>query len=122
MSTAATTASVFGALGDPHRLDMVIGLRESGPRSTLQVAQAIPLSRQAATKHLQILEAVGVVRSSKQGRERIWTVEPQPLAAAGDYLGALSRRWDGAIDRLTAFVADQTPSRDHRSDGPLGGT
>jgi DNA-binding transcriptional ArsR family regulator len=106
MTPAAATASLFGALGDPHRLDMIIGLCDAGPRSTLQVAQSIPLSRQAATKHLEVLEAVGAVRSSKQGRERIWTVEPRPLAAAGDYLSALSRRWDGVIDRLTAFVED----------------
>jgi hypothetical protein len=33
-------------------------------------------------------------------------VEPQPLAAAGDYLAALSQRWDGAIARLAAFVED----------------
>lgn len=106
MTTAAATASLFGALGDPHRLEMVIVLCDAGPKSTLQVAQSIPLSRQAATKHLEVLEAVGVVHSSKRGRERIWTVEPQPLAAASDYLNALSRRWDGAIDRLKAFVED----------------
>lgn len=104
MTTAAAT--VFGALGDPHRLDMVIGLCEGGPSSTMQVAHSVPLSRQAATKHLEVLEAAGVVRSSKQGRERIWAVEAQPLAAAGDYLAALSRRWDVAIERLRAFVEE----------------
>jgi len=106
MTTPSATASLFGALGDPHRLEMVIVLCDTGPRSTLQLAQSIPLSRQAATKHLEVLEAVGVVHSARRGRERIWTVEPQPLAAASDYLSALSRRWDGAIDRLKAFVED----------------
>lgn len=106
MTTPAATASLFGALGDPHRLEMVTVLCDAGPKSTLQVAQLISLSRQAATKHLEVLQAVGVVHSSKRGRERIWTVEPQPLAAASDYLSALSRRWDGAIDRLKAFVED----------------
>ncbi len=104
MTSAAATASVFDALGDPHRLQMVIRLCDVGPSSTGQVAQSIPLSRQAATKHLEVLQTVGVVSSSKRGRERIWTVEPQPLAAASDYLSALSQRWDNAIERLRAFV------------------
>jgi DNA-binding transcriptional ArsR family regulator len=106
MSTATATASVFGALGDIHRLRMVIQLCDGGPSSTLQVAQSLPLSRQAASKHLELLEAVGLVSSAKRGRERIWTVEPQPLAAASDYLNALSQRWDGAITRLTSFVEE----------------
>lgn len=106
MTTDTATASVFDALGDQHRLQMVIRLCDAGPSSTLQLAQAIPLTRQATTKHLEILQAVGVVSSAKRGRERIWTVQPKPLMAAGDYLNALSRRWDQAIDRLKAFVSD----------------
>jgi DNA-binding transcriptional ArsR family regulator len=103
---ATVAASLFDALGDPHRLRIVDTLCERGPRSTLQVASAVPLSRQAATKHLQVLQHAGVVRSDKRGRERIWTVEPQPLSAAGGYLSALSDRWDHALDRLRAFVED----------------
>ena len=53
MTSATAAASVFDALGDPNRLQIVIGLCDTGPRSTLQVAQALPLSRQAATKHLE---------------------------------------------------------------------
>ena len=106
MTTATSAASVFGALGDANRLRIVIGLCDTGPSSTLQVAQAVPLSRQAATKHLELLQAVGVVSSAKHGRERIWTVQPQPLTAAGDYLTTLSGRWDRALGRLKAFVED----------------
>ena len=100
------SAALFGALGDPHRLRIVTHLCEDGPRSTLQVAQVISLSRQATTKHLELLSAAGVVGSAKQGRERIWTVDPAPLAEAGDYLSELSARWDRALGRLRAFVED----------------
>lgn len=104
--TATTTAAVFDALGDSHRLEIVIALCDAGPRSTLQLAQAITLSRQATTKHLELLQTAGVVSSAKHGRERIWTVDPAPLDAAGDYLSALSTRWDRALGRLKAFVED----------------
>ena len=99
-------APLFDALGDPNRLRIVTRLCDGGPCSTAQLTQAIPVTRQAATKHLLLLEAVGLVTSQRQGRERIWRIEPEPLTDASDYLTALSRRWDKAIDRLRAYVED----------------
>ncbi|WP_396898944.1 ArsR/SmtB family transcription factor [Mycolicibacterium sp.] len=109
MTTAGVTetpSSVFDALGDPNRLRIVTRLCDGGPCSTMQLTQVIPVTRQAATKHLLLLEAVGLVTSDRKGRERIWRIQPEPLVQAGDYLTALSRRWDRAIDRLRAFVEE----------------
>ena len=105
-TAAVGPALVFDALGDPNRLRIVLRLCDTGPCSTLQVTQAVSLTRQAATKHLIVLETVGLVISNKRGRERIWTVRPQSLSAASDYLVAMSDRWDRAIDRLRAMVED----------------
>jgi DNA-binding transcriptional ArsR family regulator len=105
-AAAAVKARVFDALGDPNRLRIVTRLCDGGPCSTSQVTQVIPVSRQAATKHLLLLEAVGLVSSQRQGRERIWRIEPAPLTDASDYLTALSMRWDEVIDRLRAFVEE----------------
>jgi DNA-binding transcriptional ArsR family regulator len=99
-------ATLFDALGDPNRLRIIVRLCDDGPRSTSQVAQVIPVSRQAASKHLLLLEGAGLVSSSRRGRERVWTVQTEPLARASDYLTQLSRRWDAAVDRLRAFVED----------------
>ena len=106
MTVTATAAPVFDALGDPNRLRIISRLCDAGPSSTSQVTQAITATRQAATKHLELLEAVGLVSSARRGRERIWTVHTKPLADASDYLTALSDRWDRAIDRLRAFVEE----------------
>ncbi|OBB91288.1 ArsR/SmtB family transcription factor [Mycolicibacterium peregrinum] len=102
----ADRAPLFDALGDPNRLRIVTRLCEGGPCSTVQLTQVIPVTRQAATKHLLLLEAVGLVTSDRKGRERIWRIEPEPLVQASDYLTALSQRWDGAIDRLRAYVEE----------------
>ena len=67
----------------------------------------LSVSRQAVTKHLLLMEAVGLVSSQRHGRERIWRVRPEPLADASEYLTGLSRRWDRAIDRLRAYVEDE---------------
>ena len=105
-ATGVERAPLFDALGDPNRLRIVTRLCEGGPCSTVQLTQVIPVTRQAATKHLLLLEAVGLVASDRKGRERIWRIQPEPLVQASDYLTALSRRWDNAIDRLRAYVED----------------
>ncbi|WP_029118029.1 helix-turn-helix transcriptional regulator [Mycobacterium sp. URHB0044] len=105
-SAVVAKAPLFDALGDPNRLRIITWLCDGGPRSTSQVTEVIPVSRQAATKHLLLLEAVGLVSSERRGRERIWRVQPEPLSDASDYLDTLSRRWDRAIDRLRAHVED----------------
>jgi DNA-binding transcriptional ArsR family regulator len=102
----AESASLFDALGDPNRLTIVISLADGGPSSTSQVAQRLPVSRQAVTKHLLALESVGLVASERRGRERVWTMRTEPLSEASDYLVGLSKRWDEAISRLRAFVED----------------
>ncbi|EHI13587.1 ArsR/SmtB family transcription factor [Mycolicibacterium thermoresistibile] len=95
---------VFHALGDPNRMRLITRLCDAGPGSTSQVAQAVSVSRQAATKHLLILEEAGLVRSDRRGRERIWRMQPEALDDASEYLDRLARRWDRALGRLRAFV------------------
>ncbi|MBO0864048.1 MAG: helix-turn-helix transcriptional regulator [Mycobacterium sp.] len=104
--SAAPVCPLFSALGDRNRLRIVIRLCDSGPSSTSQVTQALSVTRQAATKHLELLETAGLVSSSRRGRERIWTLQTKPLTQASDYLTQLSRRWDARIDRLRAYVED----------------
>ena len=103
-SAVVERAPVFDALGDPNRLRIITRLCDGGPCSTTEVTQAVSVTRQAATKHLVLLETVGLVSSQRRGRERIWRVRPEPLADASEYLTGLSRRWDRAIERLRAYV------------------
>ena len=108
MSTSAVArAPLFDALGDPNRLRIIARLCDGGPCSTTDVTAVVSVSRQAATKHLLLLEAVGLVSSQRHGRERIWRVQPKQLTEASEYLTALSQRWDRAINRLRAYVEEQ---------------
>jgi DNA-binding transcriptional ArsR family regulator len=97
-------AAVFAALGDDTRLQLVARLSAGGPQSIVALTDAVAVSRQAVTKHLVALEEAGLVRSSKDGRERIWELEPKRLGDAQQYLDQISSQWDRAIDRLRAFV------------------
>jgi DNA-binding transcriptional ArsR family regulator len=99
-------APLFDALGDPNRLRIIARLCDGGPASTSQVRASTSITRQAATKHLELLASAGLVGSSRRGRERIWTLRTEPLGQASDYLEQLSRRWDNAVERLRAYVED----------------
>lgn len=97
-------APLFAALGDETRLRLLLRLCSQGPGSIARLSQKSQVSRQAVTKHLAVLSRAGLVRSSRRGRERIWTFEPARFADAHTYLERISRDWDGALLRLKQFV------------------
>jgi DNA-binding transcriptional ArsR family regulator len=85
---------MFAALGDASRLRLVARLCEGGPLPIVRLSEGARVSRQAVTKHLRALERAGLVRSRRQGRERIWSLETQRLAEAGFYLAQISSQWE----------------------------
>jgi DNA-binding transcriptional ArsR family regulator len=79
-------------------------LCEDGPTSIARLTEGSRVTRQAVTKHLRIMEEVGLVRSTRQGRESVWELEPVRLEHARRCLDAISKQWDDAIGRLKRFV------------------
>ncbi len=101
-----TRAAIFAALGDETRLSVLGRLSTGTPQSISRLTEGTRLSRQAVTKHLRVLETVGVVRSIRTGRENLFELEPKPIDDARHYLDEVSRQWDDALGRLRAFVED----------------
>ena len=101
-------APLFAALGDETRLRLLVRLSASGPESISRLSAKTPVSRQAVTKHLNVLSRAGLIRGSRRGRERIWQVEPKRLADARLHLDRISRLWDDALGRLQRHVERQT--------------
>jgi DNA-binding transcriptional ArsR family regulator len=100
------SAPVFAALGDPHRMMLVSRLSRKGPLSVTHLTEGTTITRQAVTKHLRVLEAAGLARSERSGRETVWALDQRPLAKAREHLDLIARQWDEAIERLRAFVED----------------
>jgi DNA-binding transcriptional ArsR family regulator len=105
-SRAAEAAPVFAALGDETRLAIVARLCTAGPQSIVELTEGASVTRQAVTKHLHALAEAGLVKSKRDGRERIWEMQTRRLADARRYLDQISTQWDEAIDRLRALVED----------------
>jgi DNA-binding transcriptional ArsR family regulator len=99
-------APVFAALGDETRLALVAKLSGGQPCSISRLTTGSKLSRQAITKHLRVLESVGIVHSVHAGRERLFEFDPTPLQEMRQYLDFVSEQWDHALARLKSFVED----------------
>jgi DNA-binding transcriptional ArsR family regulator len=100
----AAAAPVFAALGDATRLRIVARLCLGGPQSIVRITDGASVTRQAVTKHLHALAEAGLVRSTREGRERIWEIDPRRLSAATRFLEQISKQWDDTLERLRAFV------------------
>jgi len=75
-----------------------------GPMSITRLTEGSKVTRQAITKHLRVMEDVGLVRNTWRGRESVWQLELQRLEDARRYLDLISKLWDDALGRLRAFV------------------
>ena len=97
-------APIFAALGDETRLALVSRLGSGGPLSITRLTEGSNVTRQAVTKHLQVLAGAGLVRDEWRGRERLWVFEAARLAEARRCLDVISSQWDDALSRLKDFV------------------
>jgi len=97
---------VFAALGDETRLSLVAKLCAFQHGSISQLTEGSNLSRQVITKHLRVLERVGIVRCVRKGRESRFQFNPEPIEGIREYLDFVSQQWDQALSRLKSFVED----------------
>ena len=93
----------FQALADPARRGMVARLCQ-GPASVSELAAPLDMSLPAVMQHLRVLEAGGLVTSTKTGRVRTCTLQPDALRAAERWLTDQRLDWERKLDRLGAYL------------------
>lgn len=101
-------ARVFAALGDVTRLQLVKKLTDLEGHSISDLSTGAKITRQAVTKHLTVLEDVGLVSREWRGRECLFSLEPEPLKTMQDYLAVIAAQWDDALAHLKRFVEDES--------------
>jgi DNA-binding transcriptional ArsR family regulator len=104
-----SAAQLAAALADPTR-ESIVRLLLDGERSVGEIAERLPVSRPAVSKHLRVLEGAGIAVVRAEGTRRLYAVEPAALAALRD---ELDRMWRRALARY-ALVADNTTPRASR--------
>ena len=104
--SSATIEHTFGALADPTRVEIVTRLSR-GVATVGDLAEPFDMSLRAVLKHVQVLEAAGLVRTAKQGRVRLCELVPAPIDDASSWIDQLRRRWDRRLDRIEKYLETQ---------------
>jgi DNA-binding transcriptional ArsR family regulator len=101
----ATAGDPFEALGDPNRRAIVALLGEGG-RSVGEVADALPISRPAVSRHLRLLKEAGLVVEEPRGTRRIYRLHDEGVAAVEQFLTEV---WGDAVARFRLLAENTAP-------------
>jgi DNA-binding transcriptional ArsR family regulator len=91
---------LWSAIADPSRRRVLDLLVRGGEASASFLAEQVPFSRQAVSKHLVVLEEVGLISRRKQGREVLYRVQAGRLDQATRAMAELASRWDRRLDAI----------------------
>jgi DNA-binding transcriptional ArsR family regulator len=95
---------LFAALADPMRRSLLVNLAEQSPKTATQLAQEYPITRQGILKHLTILEDAGLVDVHQAGREKRYTLTPEPLEELEQWIDNIGAIWDERLLRLKTWL------------------
>ncbi len=96
----------FGALSDPTRRGIVATLAVEA-RTIAALAEPLPMSLVAVSKHITVLEKAGLLTRTRVGRAQVCTLRPDPLAGAADWIDHYRRFWAGRIDALEQYLENR---------------
>ena len=100
----------FAALADPSRR-RILEMLAAGPRPSGAIAAEFALTPPAVSQHLKALRQAGLVRVEVDGTRRIYSLDPDGLAAVEDWLVRMRRFWSGRLDALTAALEQEEGER-----------
>jgi DNA-binding transcriptional ArsR family regulator len=98
----------FGALADPTRRALVARLSDHQALSVSELAHPFTISLPAIMKHLDVLSEAGLIVRTKTGRTVACRLNADPMQAAMDWLERYQRFWSEQLDRLAAFVEEES--------------
>jgi DNA-binding transcriptional ArsR family regulator len=112
---ASDQDAVFQALADPTRRRLLRTLSASGPSTLAELSAGVPMSRQAVSKHLALLQDAGLVVGRGEVRGRRYELSPAPLADAMGWIADVGAGWDERLARLKRQVESREDVRQLRS-------
>jgi DNA-binding transcriptional ArsR family regulator len=116
--TAVIDDDLWWAVGDPTRRRMLDQLLVEDGGTATSLSRHVPVSRQAVSKHLEVLDRLGLVHATAVGREKRYRVDDVQLARAVAQLSAVGAAWDGRLRRIKRIAESIQISQP----APSGGT
>jgi len=112
-------ATVFHALADERRRALIETLARRQSATPTELASELPVTRQAVAKHLAALDAAGLVRVERQGREARYTLTPEPLNEIVSWTQRVGAEWDARLAALGEHLEGAAqPAAERRSHEP----
>jgi DNA-binding transcriptional ArsR family regulator len=102
-SVTYSDEATFSALADPTRR-AVLELLRRGRQPAGEIARAFPISRPAISKHLRLLRRAHLVEERREGRHRLYQLNPEPLRAVDKWLEQYRMFWQTSLANLKTFV------------------
>ncbi|WP_199434043.1 ArsR/SmtB family transcription factor [Qaidamihabitans albus] len=110
--TVTVDDEVWSAIGDPIRRRVIDLLLAHGVATPTGLSDRLPISRQAVTKHLGVLDRAGLVHATPMGRERRYEVDQAQLSRAVRQLNEVGKTWDERLNRIKR-IAEQIQRQQH---------
>lgn len=111
----AVAEQVFTALADPSRRAILAELASRGPATATDLADRLPITRQAIAKHLALLAEAGLVAPEHGERRRVrYRLRSGPMQVAQQFLAALARDWDSSLSALKRHLERDEGDDDER--------
>jgi DNA-binding transcriptional ArsR family regulator len=104
---SAALDRTFAALSDPTRR-AIVGRLARGPARVTDIAQRFPVSLNAVSKHLKVLESAGLIKRRRTGREHHLALRPGPLREIARWTSHYQRFWNQELDALGAFLEEES--------------
>jgi DNA-binding transcriptional ArsR family regulator len=98
-------SEVFSALADPTRRAILARLAD-GPATVNQLAEPFPVTLQAVSKHLKVLERAGLITRGREAQWRPCRLDAAPLREAADWVGRYQRFWEERYDHLDEYLRE----------------
>ena len=103
----------FAALSDPTRR-AILGRLAEGEATVNELAEPFPITVQAVSKHLKVLERAGLITRGRTAQLRPSRLTAEPLEEAADWLERYRRFWQGSFERLDERLQAAEKEPDHR--------
>jgi DNA-binding transcriptional ArsR family regulator len=109
VTTLADPGPVFAALADPTRRSVLTRLATRGAASATALARELPVTRQAVVQHLAVLDAAGLTRPHRHGREVRHEVRSEALTGAARWMTTIAGQWDERLATIAALAEEPPP-------------
>jgi ArsR family transcriptional regulator, cadmium/lead-responsive transcriptional repressor len=119
MNHSSDADDLWEAMADPTRRKLLDLLVARGQATATTLTADMPVSRQAISKHLALLQRVGLIDGHRQGREVRYEVREQRLAEATEALSEVANRWDRRL-RAIKHIAEQAHAADRSIEADTG--